>query len=101
MAKVYITEFSGVASMPGGTAPVGAGAVRNQTPITSSGTSQASAAFNGGSRLIRIHTDGIISIAFGPVASVTATTDSMRMAANQTEYFAPNAGDAVAIITNT
>lgn len=101
MAKVYITEFSGVASMPGGTAPVGAGVQRNQATITSSGSSQASAAFNGGSKLVRIHTDGIISVAFGPVASVAATTDSMRMAANQTEYFAPNRGDAIAIITNT
>lgn len=99
MAKVYITEFSGVASMPGGSAPVGAGTVRQQAAITSSGTSQQSAAINGGSRLVRIHTDGIISIAIG--ADPTATVDGMRMAANQTEYFAPGVGQKIAIITNT
>lgn len=101
MARVYISEFSGVASMPGGSAPVGAGVIRNQSVVVSSGSSQVGAAINGGTRLIRVHTDGIISIAIGPAASVVADINSFRMAANSTEYFAPNAGDSVAVITNT
>jgi hypothetical protein len=60
----------------------------------------ASAAFNTATRFVRVHTDAIVSIAWG-TGVASATTNNMRLAANQTEYFAVNAGDQLACIVNT
>jgi hypothetical protein len=46
-----------------------------------------------------VHTDAICSISFG--SNPTATATKARMAAGQTEYYAVNASDKVAVITNT
>jgi len=104
MAKVYITEYStppyglnasaiAVAGTPG--------TENSASPITSSGSSQQSTAFAPSTVLVRIHTDGIISYAWG--TNPTATTSSARMAANQTEYFGvpPGFSHKIAVITNT
>ena len=102
MAKVYITEYQGTLVLIGNNAGVAMGPeIVNQSPITSSGTSQPSAAMNAATNLIRIHTDGIISISIG--TNPTASTSTARMAANQTEYFGVAAGQGikVAVITNT
>lgn len=100
MAKVYISEYNDLGGVPGNWLMSGQEpSLVEQTPITSSGTSQQSAAFGSTTRLIRIHTDGIISIAIGP--NPTATTNSKRLAANQTEYFSVYPGHRIAIITNT
>lgn len=63
--------------------------------------SAASAAFNAGTAIVRIHADAICSVAFGTAPTATAT--SMRLAAGQTEYFtvAPGSAFKVAVITNT
>lgn len=101
MAKVYITEFVSVGGT--GNFPVqGAladGQYTEQTPITTSGSSQQSAAFQTNTKFVRIHTDGIMSIAFG--VNPTATVNTMRLAANQTEYFSVIPGQKLAVITNT
>jgi hypothetical protein len=58
-----------------------------------------SSAFGSRTKLVRIETDSICSIAFG--SNPTATTARMRMAADTVEYFVVNSGDKVAVIANT
>jgi len=100
MAKLYVTEFSSV----GGTAnfPIqGAQTppIVDQTPVAIGGGSLQSAAFNLSTKMVRIHTDAICSISFG--LNPTVTTNNMRLAGNQTEYFAVVPGQKVAVISNT
>ena len=99
MAKVYITEFEQMPSVVGGRVAVGKQPGVEQTPVAIGGTSVQSAAFGARAKFVRIHADAICSVAFG--ANPTATANSMRMAANQTEYFGVVVGDKVAVITNT
>lgn len=102
MAKLFITEYEaqgrdakGIAleSMPNEPALV------EQTPVVIGAGSLQSAAFNAATKYVRIHADAICSIKFG--TNPTATANTMRMAANQTEMFAVRPGDKVAVITNT
>lgn len=99
MAKLYITEFEQMPAVVGGRVAVGRAPGVEQTPVAIGGASVQSAAFGTRARFVRIHTDAICSIAFG--ANPTATTNSLRMAANQTEYFGVTVGDKVAVISNT
>lgn len=93
MGKLYVTEF--IDTDAGSPVAV---SHTDQTPVTY-GASTQSAAFGSNTKLIRVHTDSICSIAFG--ANPTATTNNMRLAAGQTEYFAVQPGQKVAAITNT
>jgi len=97
MGKLYITEYSEAAIMPGGV-PVGAEPGTEQTPVTYTTTTQSSA-FGAKTKFVRIHTDSICSILFG--ADPTATTSSKRLSADQTEYFAVTPGHKVAAVANT
>lgn len=102
MAKVYITEYTKIGAGFGfgtGQALVQEPGHVIQTPVAIGGASVQSAAFNADTRIIRVHTDAVCSIAFG--TNPTATANSMRLAGNQTEYFAVRAGDKLAVITNT
>lgn len=93
MAKVYITEYAdlrGNAGFEPNTA---------EQTITSAATSSQTSAFDANTNWIRVHTDGIISIKIG--TNPTATTSTLRMAANQTEYFCVVPGHKLAVITNT
>ncbi len=93
MAKVYLTEYAdlrGNAGFEPNTA---------EQVVTSAATSTQTAAFNVNTNWVRVHTDGIVSIAFG--TSPTATTDKLRLAAGQTEYFCVVPGHKAAVITNT
>lgn len=94
MAKLYITEYSNSVGSVGKET-----AVTTQSPISFSGSSSQSSAFNAKTRMIRVHTDAICSIEVGK--NPTATTSSKRMAANDTEYFFVNPADKLAVITNT
>lgn len=105
MAKVYITEYMRSAkelyndvSIPVPQEGDNCGVV-DQVPITTTGVSAQSVAFATATKLVRIHTDGIISVKFG--ANPTADVNSKRMAANTTEYFGVRPTDKVALITNT
>lgn len=105
MAVLYITEYANSGRelkknivqsaeeprLAGQTIAIGAGSVQ-------------SANLNAKTRLIRVHTDAICSVAIG--ANPTAVATDMRLAANQTEYIAltpelVKAGCKVAVITNT
>lgn len=101
MAKVYISEYvrAGI-GLNGQMLPVGEEpSVVEQTPVAIGGASVQSAAFGSTTKFVRIHTDAICSIAFG--SNPTATSNSKRLAANSTEYFAVYPGQKVAVITNT
>jgi hypothetical protein len=96
MAKLYVTEFGGIAAGP---TPVGVTPpIVEQTPVAI-GVEAKSAAFDAATVLVRLHADAIWSIAFG--TNPTATTSNMRLAANQTEYFAVKFGQKVSVIANT
>ena len=99
MATLYISEFVTIGGT--GNFPV-AGAfqpsITTQT-VAIGATALASSAFNALTTFVRLHTDGICSVAFG--ANPTATTSSARLAANQTEYFGVVPGQKVSVITNT
>jgi len=101
MAKLYITEFSSTAIGARGQdvmAPQNP-VVAKQPFITSSGTSQQSAAFGGSTRYIEYHTDGICSIDIG--ANPIADVNYRRMAANETRFEGVEPGHKLAVITNT
>lgn len=102
MAVLYITEYADLAETPD--------QVRHEMPqepaladqtVAIGGSSTASAAFNIGTRFVRLNCDAPCSILFGTAPTATATKG--RMAANQTEYRGVPQGASykVAVITNT
>lgn len=97
MAKLYVTEFRYI-GQHGVQAPE-CPPIADQTPVVIGAGSLQSAAFNAGTKFVRLHTDAICSIAFG--ANPTATASTARMAAGQTEYFSVLDGHKVAVITNS
>lgn len=109
MASLYVTEYQGLGQVdPGGleglsfqvTAQAPKGPALAEQKLAISGSSGQSAAFNRYTRLIRVHTDVVCSISVGG-PNPSATTNSGRMGANQTEYFSVDAGDKIAVITNS
>jgi hypothetical protein len=108
MSTLYVREYSGIGTTKNvsGIGPanlVTQGPVEpgtDQAPITISASSAASAAFAATTQLVRVNTDSVCSVVFGPVGT-TATTSNARLAANQTEYFRVVPGNIVAVITNT
>lgn len=100
MARLYVTEFGAFTVDAGGLVQIAkTNVVIDQTPIAIGAGSLQSSAFSAGSRYVRVHSDAICSIAFG--SNPVATVNNMRLATNQTEYFAINAGDSLAVIVNT
>lgn len=97
MAFLYITQGR-TTSNTGAQALVGP--ILGQQKIPIGGSATPSDPFHGGARLVRIHVDGdgACSIAVGPNA--IATTNDMRLAPNQTEYFGVNEGDVISVIAN-
>ncbi len=97
MATLYITEYERVDN---GHPPVAMVPALVKQTVALSGSSAQSAEFNKRTRMVRIHTDAICSVAFG--ANPTATATDSRLAADQTEYFAlSTTGLKVAGITNS
>lgn len=97
MAKLYIAEFErprnqwvNIANAP---------PIVEQTPVVISAGSLQSAAFNAKTAMIRVATDAICSIAIG--TNPTATVNTMRMAADQVEYFSVQPNQLIAVIANT
>lgn len=95
-ATVYITEYQTNVAVT--YQAVITPALATQTVAVGVSSTQ-SAAFNASTSLIRVHTDVACSVQIGGT-NPTATSSSMRMAANQTEYFFVKAGDKLAVITN-
>jgi len=96
-ATLYISEFGGYqpSALPAAFAPE----ITHQT-VSVSGSSTQSAAFNASTVLIRLFADAAMCVQVGGT-SPTATTSSMPLNANQTEYILVRAGDKVAAITCT
>lgn len=100
MATIYIAEYAGTGYNPGMVPVVATPPIAEQI-ISIGGSSTQSTAFKSNSKLVRVHTDAICSIAFG--TSPTATTSTMRLGAGQTEYFDISSPSVtkLAVITNT
>jgi len=96
--KAYIEEFASLAAINASALPIGAEPSVTTQAVTAT-TSTQSAAFNDATRFVRIHVDGICSYLFG--ADPTATVNTPRMVAGQTEYFAVVPGQKVAFVDNT
>lgn len=101
MPNLYITEFNleGVDAM-GRLMPAARTLPIAEQKVAFTGTSAQSATLNASTTLVRLHTDGACSIAFG--TNPTATASNMRLALDQTEYFAvqPGTGLKIAAISN-
>jgi hypothetical protein len=102
MATLYILEATELKVFQGNNVPA-----VDQPPIASqtvaiTGASVQSAALNSKTRIVRLHCDIACSIAVG--ANPTATTSTLRMPANSTEFFHLNgadpAGVKIAVIAN-
>jgi hypothetical protein len=99
MSVLYISEYNSLPFLDAHPAAIAQEPPTVEQVFTVSGTSATSSAFGGNTKVVRIHTDGIVSLQFG--AAPTATTSMKRLAANQTEYFYVTPGHKVAAITNT
>jgi hypothetical protein len=99
MATLFIAEFRYIGATVGGNIQVAQGVPVAEQTVAIGGTSTQSSAFNAQTRFIRVHTDVICSIKIG--TDPTASTTTARMAADQTEYFAVQPGDKIAVRTNT
>ena len=99
MAKVFIGESPDPRVLSGNPLPVLMVPYLAEQVVAISGASVQSNAFSANTRVIRVHTDAICSIAIG--ANPTATADTTRMAANTTEFFDVRPGHKIAVITNS
>lgn len=98
MSKLYIAEFSGVALTASDGAAIAPMPAINEQVVDFTAGATASAAFNAATRIVRIHTDAICSLAFGPTP--VATVANARLIAGQTEYFGVVPGQKVSAIVN-
>lgn len=100
MANMYITEYADSGQGASGSS-LGQEPMLADQVVAYTGTPGASAAFQGTTKMVRVHVDGIASIKFG--TAPTAATTNRRMIAGQTEYFLVPQGAAykVSAITNT
>jgi ferric-dicitrate binding protein FerR (iron transport regulator) len=98
MATFTIHEFTDVGYKQGSTIPAFAGEQTDQTAITTSGTSQQSAAFAATTGAVRVTvTGGDVRIKFGE--DPTATAASLLLADGESfDYFSGGAGGKVAVI---
>lgn len=100
MTKAYVSEYSAMPQQAGELYQIG-----NEPSITvqvvdyTSGAA-TSAAFNAGTRFIRVHVDSIASFLVS-AAGTSATTSAARMAANQTEFLGVQPTHKISFITNT
>jgi hypothetical protein len=91
----YISGFTGILGGRGTNMQVAYGETEEQT-VTTSGSSVQSSVFNSATKIIRVHTDTACTIKIN--SNPTAAATSMRMAADQTEYFGVNGGtDKIAV----
>lgn len=98
MASLTINEFDGIGYEKGSTIPAYAGEQTDQTAITTSGTSQQSAAFNTATKAVRVAVSGgNVRIKFG--TNPTATAASMLLADGDSfDYVSSGAPVKVAVI---
>ena len=94
MATLYVCEYADDDINSAKEPPLA-----EQTVAIGGASVACSNAFHAQTRLIRVHTDAICSIAIGKAP--TATAAKKRMAANTTEYFSVESGFKIAVITNS
>lgn len=99
MATLYIREFESMPLISGAPQIWAEPGGTNPTPVTVSGTSAQSAAFNAKTKFIAITCDGIFSYLVG--SDPTATTSHLRIPADTILSFAVTPGHKIAAITNT
>jgi hypothetical protein len=101
MSTMYVTEFADAGYNSSGSS-LGVEPMLADQVVTFTGTAGASAAFQGTTKLVRIHVDGIASIKFGTAPTAVANTNR-RMTAGMTEYFIVPQGAAykVSAVTST
>lgn len=97
MAVLYVTEYVTQISDPNGKIVPAAEEPALLTDTVAIGASSTQGdVFNVKTKFVRVHTDVACHVAFGD--NPTASTSSMRLAANQTEYFGVQAGQRLAVI---
>jgi hypothetical protein len=104
MAKLYITEFVSPGVAHGGVIPVGNAAGWHEnasSPLNVTATSTVSVTLGTNTSLVRLHADSTCSVFITSNVTATATANNARMIQNQTEYYAAQAGQVVAVIVNT
>jgi hypothetical protein len=96
---VILAEYGGLSSVKGGAPAVQTPPITVQSIAIGAGSVQ-SAAFDKATTIVRIHTDATAWLAFGsnPTAAV-GNASTIRMAANQTEFFGVAPGHKLAVIT--
>lgn len=99
MPKVFITEMYRPSLHHGQALAVGKFPPIVEQTVNIGASSAQSSAFNANTRMIRVHTDAVCSVAIG--SNPTATANAMRLAAGGTEYLEVEPGHKIAVITNT
>lgn len=108
MATLYVREYQGIGNTKNVTG-IGLSNLPTQgaqepgvdQPIININPSTTpSVPFAPTTQLVRLHTDAVCSVAFGPPGTI-ATTSNARMAQNQTEFFSVIPGHVVSVIANT
>lgn len=103
MPSLYIGEFEQIVNTTVGNALAPQTPPHAEQKLAVGGASIPSAALNVRTRFVRLHSDVVCSVAFSrdPAVDPTATVTSLRLAANQTEYFGTVPGTKVAVIANS
>lgn len=82
---LYVAEFPSLHHLVSGDrAPAMQAPALAVQSLTPGASSAQAAAFQGATRLLRVHTDAAVLVAIGPSANAD---NGWRMAPNQTEYF--------------
>ena len=98
-AFLYVTEFAAPQTNPmAPTYPPSPSLADQVVPF--GGASSVSAPFGPATRLIRIQTTAVATVKIGiqPAAIAGPIGATMRMAANQAEYFSVRPGDQIAVV---
>jgi hypothetical protein len=98
MATLSITEYNAIAADGfGRTIQAGQEPATAEQQVTF-GASQQSAAFDGATRMVRLHTDTNCYLAFGPNPTA-ATSGGRYLGAGQIEFFGVKPGHKVAAVS--
>lgn len=103
-SKLFISEYSTLASTNSGgsSAQIAAEpAITDQTPVDFSGGVASSAAFNAGTRYIRLMCDTRCAVKVRPAcAGTSASTSNKPLAADTPEYFGVQPLDCISVIAS-
>jgi hypothetical protein len=98
MPKLYISEYAVLAEARSGTAQAAAEPALATQAVDYTAGATFSAVFTSQTKIVRLQPDTVCSVRFG---GDEATTNHMRMAAGQTEYFGVQPNSQLSVIPNT